>query len=157
VELSYRNQTLHALEEALVRKFAQASQLSLRQVMTPLGEVTAIDATESVATALELVRATAHSRLPMRDLAGRINGLLLFRDLIHARGDEPIDAYARTILLVSADMGIDEGIAALSDARASMAAVVDAADQPIGIVTLEDLLVPLVGDIADEHDEVVAA
>jgi putative hemolysin len=156
-ELSMRGEELAELEESLVRRFVHGSQLSLAQVMTPMREVTAVRSGESVAHALELVRSTGHSRLPLLDSEDDIQGLVLFRDLIHAGAQEPVEDYARTMLFLSATMGLDEAIAALSHARASTAAVIDALDAAVGIVSLEDLLEPLLGEMADEHDPKAAA
>ncbi len=54
-------------------------------------------------------------------------------------------------------MGLDEGILAFTTSRASLAVVVDDGDRPWGILTLEDLIEPLVGEIVDEHDRPEAA
>jgi len=58
----------------------------------------------------------------------------------------------RQVLRLDGNLGLDEGILAFTTDRSSLAVVVDGDDRPTGIVTLEDLVEPLVGEIVDEHD-----
>lgn len=149
---SHRNAQLDDREQQLVLRFARNSTLPLRKVVTPMEAVATLTHEATVAEAVERVREGGHSRLPVRGPHGDLRGLVLFRDLIDAGPDEPVAPYERTLVYLPAEMGLDEAIGILTGQRGNMAAVLGHDDRAIGIVTLEDLLEPLVGDILDEHD-----
>ncbi len=152
VALSRRRAEISAQQGRFLRRLTRNSQLPLRQVMTPLDRVSRVLEGASVEDAQDCVRHTGHSRIPVVDPDGDIVGLLLFRDLVGGPTGEAVDDLEREILRVVAEMGLDEAIGALLEARAGMAVVVDALGRTLGIVTLEDLFEALVGEILDEHD-----
>ena len=145
-------QELEEDENALLRRFVQSSHLSLRQVMTPLADVNSLAGGDTVADAIALVRLGGHSRLPLIDATGQMPGWILVRDLLGVDAATPLDSFQRGILYLDADMGLDEGLSALTEARMNLAGVIGGDGRPLGIVTLEDVMEPLVGDIVDEHD-----
>lgn len=139
-------------EDALIHRFVNASRLPLTHVLTPVEQVATLSAGSTAGDALALVHDTGHSRLPVRHADGELGSLVLFRDLMDADPGDTLERYHRSLLYLPERMGLDEAIAALTTAQLSLAAVVDAEGHSVGIVTLEDLLEPLVGDILDEHD-----
>lgn len=149
---SHRHQELDERQQNLVHSLVHNCRTPVERVMTPLAQAARLGSDSRVAEAVALVRETGHSRLPVTDAAGNIRGLVFFRDLIRARAEDPVTAYERSLAAFPWNMGLDEAIDALTDRRQSMAAVVDSRDRSIGILTLEDLLEPLVGEIVDEHD-----
>ena len=96
---------------------------------------------------------SGHSRMPVELQDGSLRGLVLYRDLQGLEAGERISDRIRDYLRIPEWMGLDEAIAVLTDRQVSMAVVVGAGPAPKGIVTVEDLLEPFVGDILDEHDE----
>ena len=150
--LSHRHAQLDDREEQLVSRFARNSMLPLKLVMTPLALVSTLHHDAQISDAIDLVRDRGHSRLPVLGPDGELRGIVLFRDLIAARPADRVEPYERTLLYLPAAMGLDEAIGVLAEHRGNMAAVLDETDRSLGIVTLEDLLEPLVGDILDEHD-----
>jgi putative hemolysin len=151
---SHQHQELDAQQQDLVRRLVGNCRTPVEKIVTPMDAVARLRCDDTVADAIALVRETGHSRLPVTDEEENIRGLVLFRDLIHARREDRVDLYERTLTVLPRDMGLDEAIGALTDQHQSMAAVVDFQDRSIGILTLEDLLEPLVGEIVDEHDVV---
>jgi CBS domain containing-hemolysin-like protein len=103
-----------------------------------------------VAGAIARVRDSHHSRLPLLDAQGRLDGLVLFRDLLDADPTSLAREYGREILQLPQSMGLDEAIVALTGHNASLAGVLDEAERPLGILTLEDLLAALLGDFQPE-------
>lgn len=146
------SQDIEASQQQLVGKLIHNTQIPLADVMTPLDRVRRLRFDATVADAVVLVRDTGHSRVPLVDPAGEIRGLVIFRDLIQARPEDTLSLYERGVLYVPETMGLDEAILVLIEQRASLAVVVDGLDRGRGILTLEDLLEPLVGQIVDEHD-----
>lgn len=154
---SSTRETISDQQGRFLHQLARNSQISVRQIMTPLDQVSRVLEGGAVRDVLDCVRQTGHSRIPVVDPDGDITGLLLFRDLVRMPADEPIDALVREVLRVSSDMALDEAISTLIDARVGLAVVTDGAGHAAGIVTLEDLFEPLVGEILDEHDRPRAA
>jgi magnesium and cobalt exporter, CNNM family len=152
VALSRSRAEISAQQGRFLRQLTRNSQLPVGQAMTPIERVSRVLEGASVQDARDCVRETGHSRIPMVDADGDIMGLLLFRDLFHHDPQLPVWGLHRESLRVVEEMGLDEAIAALIEARVGMASVVDVDGRTRGIVTLEDLFEPLVGEILDEHD-----
>ena len=144
-------------ERRFLARMVDSSRLALNQVLTPIAEVAKLGVEATVVEARQLVRESGHSRLLVVDEQGRVQGLVLFRDLLKAPADQPISMQSRDVVLVDENMGLEEGILALTAAHAGLAVAVGTGGQATGIVTLEDLLEPLVGEIVDEHDPLPAS
>ncbi len=152
LQLGRRQRMLDADQEQLVQRFASSVHSRVDQHMTPLPSVARLRREDTVADAVRAVRETGHSRLPLEGADKSVRGLVLFRDLIDAPQDDPLEFYERNLAMVPVDMSLEEAIAVLAQERVTMAAVVNANDRAVGILTLEDLVEPLVGKIVDEHD-----
>lgn len=140
----------HTQNRMLRRSLEHLTTPTLQRV-TPLEATVCLRADSSVRDAIALIEESGHSRLPVRDGRG-LRGLVLFSDLLDAEDDEPILDFEREIAQLDANLGLDEALVMLAPRGTSLAAVVDEGGNTLGIVTLEDLLEPLVGDILDEHD-----
>ena len=127
------------------------------QVMTPLAQVVTLSADTPPAQAVAFARAQRHSRIPVwRGKPERIIGVLYLRDLLKAWLREG-EALKLTALLqkpvwLGADAPIDEALRAMNDKHVHLALVRDARDAVAGVVTAEDILEELVGEIYDEED-----
>ena len=128
-------------------------------VMVPRGRIRSITATTTVAEAEQLVVDTGHSRLPVEGRAGLddIRGFVHAKDLLtldpSAAGRAvPLDL-VRQMLVVPHDRSLEDLLLAMRRARVHFAVVTGADGTTVGIVTLEDLLEELVGDILDESDQ----
>src|SRR6266508_2277311 len=132
-DLVAANTTLDGEERRLIDEVLAAGNRHVREVMMPRTEVLFLDATLSVAAAVKLVREARHSRFPVID------------------GSQD-DVLTREVKRLPAGMRI---LAALSEMRREgqhLAVVVDEYGGTAGIVTLEDLIEELVGEIHDEYD-----
>jgi len=139
-------------ERRFLSRTIASSRTPLQALCVPVANLSWLDEGSRVKDALDLVRAQGHSRLPVRDAQGRVLGIVLFKDLLHRGSEEPILELLREVLRLDGRMRLDEGIMAFTNARESLGVVMDDRGGAKGIVTLEDLLEPLLGDIADEHD-----
>ncbi len=129
-----------------------------RQVMTPIPAVVTVDLSQDVETALRLCISSGHTRLVVTEDANpdRVRGLVhasaladrLMREGAHA-SLEPI---VHDAPIVPETKPLDDLLAELQHERTSMAVVVDEYGRVVGVVTVEDIVEEVVGEIADETD-----
>jgi CBS domain containing-hemolysin-like protein len=129
-----------------------------RQVMTPIPTVVTLDVSQDVEAALKLCVSSGHTRLVITedDDRDRVRGLVhvstlvgrLMQDGPHA----PIEPLVSEALIVPETKPLDDLLADLQRQRASMAVVVDEYGRVVGVVTVEDIIEEVVGEIADETD-----
>jgi CBS domain containing-hemolysin-like protein len=135
------------------------SELDARRVMTPLPAVVHVDADESIEAALDRCIETGHTRLPVLR-SGRPSGVVHVNDLARTlrRGEtKALMDLVRAVPVVPETRRLDDLLADLQRDRASMAVVVDEYGRTSGIVTVEDIVEEVVGEITDETDAAVAA
>jgi CBS domain containing-hemolysin-like protein len=127
-----------------------------KDVMTPRTRLTAMRSGMSVREALESTRGSGHSRFPLLDERGGLLGVVYGRELAEAlldgHEDEPIDDFRHEMLIVPPTLPLDALLARMQEQRASIAAVVDEYGGLDGVVTIEDILEEVVGEIWDEDD-----
>ena len=130
---------------------------SVKTVLVPRDQVVWLPRTATPAEAEELVLSSGHTRLLV---AGRgvddVLGFLHAKDLLtvpEAARDRPLPlTRVRRMLVVRESTSLDDALLAMQQARIHMAVVADAAGRTLGIVSLEDIIEELVGDIRDESD-----
>jgi CBS domain containing-hemolysin-like protein len=133
-----------------------------RQVMTPIPAVVTVDVSETVETALQRCVDSGHTRLVVTENhnTDRIKGIVhansLARKLMNEGPDASIEPSVKDALIVPETKPLDDLLADLQRERASMAVVVDEYGRTAGIVTVEDIIEEVVGEIADETDPAVA-
>jgi CBS domain containing-hemolysin-like protein len=133
-----------------------------RQVMTPIPAVVTVDVSESVETALKRCVDSGHTRLVVteNENTDRIKGIVhansLARKLMNEGSDASVEGSVKDALIVPETKPLDDLLADLQRERASMAVVVDEYGRTAGIVTVEDIIEEVVGEIADETDPAVA-
>ncbi|HEY5184562.1 MAG TPA: hemolysin family protein [Actinomycetes bacterium] len=149
----------HALspeERELIEEVFEAGDRSLREVMVPRTEVDFLDASMPAVKAVKVVSELTHSRFPVvRGDPDDVVGFVHVRDLYGPRGAERgarVGDLAREVMLLPDGKAV---LPALSEMRRSghhLAIVVDEYGGTAGIVTLEDIVEELIGDIRDEYD-----
>jgi CBS domain containing-hemolysin-like protein len=159
--------------DALVAQEALTfSTKDLADVMTPRVDVIAVPDTATVGQALTAMVQSGFSRLPMfHEDIDEIVGVLLLKDLVTFSlqraegGRDPLDLWAsepalplmREVVRYPVSKGVDETLAELRRERTHLAVVVDEHGGTAGVVTMEDILEELVGDIQDESDSAHSA
>ncbi len=133
------------------------ADLSAEEVMTPRPQVRSVDRSDSALDVIALARETGHSRFPVTD--GSIDDVV---GIVHVkkavavprekRADVPVSALQDDALEVPHTVDLDTLLDRLRDTGYQMAVVVDEYGGTAGVVTLEDLVEELVGEVADEHD-----
>jgi CBS domain containing-hemolysin-like protein len=134
-----------------------------REVMTPIPAVVTVDASESVEEALRLCVSSGHTRLVVVEDGNpdRVKGIVhnnsLARLYMNEGADAPIDTAVRDAPIVPETKPLDDLLAELQRVRTTMGVVVDEYGRTVGIVTVEDILEEVVGEIEDETDPYAAA
>ncbi|MBA3359484.1 MAG: HlyC/CorC family transporter [Thermoleophilaceae bacterium] len=133
-----------------------------RQVMTPIPAVVTIDISATAEAALRRCVDSGHTRLVVteHDNTDRIKGIVhnnsLARRLMNEGPDSTIELSVKDALIVPETKPLDDLLADLQRERASIAVVVDEYGRTAGIVSVEDIVEEVVGEIADETDPAVA-
>ena len=128
----------------------------LREVMIPRGEVTAVDINDPISKTLSVVHQTHYSRIPVyRNNFDNPVGILHVKDLleyVQRQGSINLKALLRPPYFVPEGARLDMVLRQFQSMHLHMAIVVDEFGGVAGIVTLEDILEEIVGEIRDEHD-----
>ncbi len=150
-----KKDTIKEGERRMLSRLVDFAETQARDVMLPLVDVSAVDIDDPLSDVLDIVNEEKFSRIPVyEDNSSDIIGVVMAKDLLEAnKPDEPVRNYLRDIGYVPESMGLDEVLAKLRRGRRGIVAVVDEYGGCIGIVTMEDVLEEIVGDIQDEHDE----
>jgi CBS domain containing-hemolysin-like protein len=142
-------------EDRLVDALGRFSETLVRGVMTPRPDIVAIAASASVAELRRLMRENKYSRVPVygEDL-NDILGMVEVRDLLDYDGaeDAPIAGLVRQAHLVPDTKRIPELLREMQSRHITFAVVIDEYGGTAGIVTVEDIVEELVGEIKDEYD-----
>lgn len=145
-------------EGELIRSAIEFNDLSVSEVLTPRVQVAAVEENSTMAEVAEKFRAHGFSRmLVYRDTIDSVLGLIHERDyysLLYAGGNS-IRSIVKEVLFVPPGIKISEMLRRFQENKEHLAVVVDEFGGTAGIVTLEDVLEELVGEIWDEHDEAV--
>jgi CBS domain containing-hemolysin-like protein len=129
-----------------------------RNVMTPIPAVVTADVSEDVETALRRCISSGHTRLLVTEdenkdrVRGIVHSNSLARLLMTEGGDASFDAVIKDAPIVPETKPLDDLLADLQRARSSMAVVIDEYGRVAGIVTVEDIVEEVVGEIDDETD-----
>jgi CBS domain containing-hemolysin-like protein len=145
-------------EAVMLRGVFHLHEQEAREVMTPIPAVVTVDASSNVSDALGLCISSGHNRLVVVEdgnadrVRGIVHALRLVR-LMMAEGPEAkIESVIRDALIVPETKPLDDLLTELQRQRSSMGVVVDEYGRTVGIVTVEDILEEVVGEIEDETD-----
>ncbi len=142
-------------ERQMISRIFTFSHLKARDVMIPIADVSAVPETATVREAAVFMAEHGFSRLPVYgERIDDVVGLLHHLDLLGAEdGTRPVGELARPPQFVPDGQEIDDILVILQRQAATVAMVVDEFGGVIGLLTLEDILEEIVGDIDDEFDE----
>lgn len=140
----------------LMKSALHFSESVARDVMTPWDEVETISVALKTPEILNLVKNTVHSRIPVTDRKGNIRGILQIRKFLKAYMKHKNNVIIASIIdypyYVDEYMPIDEVLTEMSNHRRNLSFVKGENGAVIGIVSVEDILEELVGEIYDEND-----
>ena len=140
----------------MITSVLDLSRTNVRQAMTPRTEIIAVERHWPLQKVIEVVRHSGNSRLPVyEDDPDHIVGVLLAKDLLDFfDGATPfsLDRIMREPFFIPPTMGVDDLMKEIQLRNAHMAIVVDEYGGTLGLITLEDLIEEIVGEIFDEYD-----
>jgi magnesium and cobalt transporter len=148
-------------ERVLIANVLHLRETTADDVMVPRADIVAMRSDVTFEQALQQIRIEGHSRLPVyREQLDDIIGMVHIKD-VYAFVGRPetfsIDSILRKPLMVAPQMPVLDLLLQMRQQRTHLALVIDEYGGVDGLVTIEDLIETIVGDIADEHDEIQAA
>ncbi len=158
VERGGEQGVLEAEEEQMIHAVIELGDRRVHEVMVPRTAIVALPATGSMDEAIEVIVAEGHSRIPVyEDSVDEVIGILYAKDLLpylrDTAGPRPeLRSLLRTPLFVPESMSIDDLLHEFQRRKVHIAVILDEYGGTAGIVTIEDLLEEIVGEIQDEYD-----
>jgi CBS domain containing-hemolysin-like protein len=149
---------LDAGEAGMLSGVFHLHEQEARQVMTPIPAVVTVDISEDVGTALRRCVTTGHTRLPVTEeqnpdkVRGVVHSNSLARILMAEDPEASFESAVKPVRIVPETKPLDDLLADLQRNRSTMAVVVDEYGRVAGIVTVEDIIEEIVGEIDDETD-----
>ncbi len=142
-------------ERLVIGKALARSRASLREVMVPRTEVSFLKLSMCIKDAVVVAKEAGHTRFPVADGSDDdIVGFVHLRDLLwNPRPDNPVADLVRDVKRLPGSKRVLAALSEMRRERHTLAVVVDEYGGTAGIVTLEDLIEELVGEIHDEYDE----
>ena len=149
--------TIEEGEKVIIENVISFGDTDVRQVMTPRIDVKAADITLGCPALVQLIIDSGHTRIPVYEsnidnIVGIIHAKDLLPHLAQGRRDIPLRSVSRTPLIVPENKRVDELLEEFRRSNIQLAIVQDEYGGTAGLVTIEDLLEELVGEIKDEYD-----
>ena len=144
---------LNVYEQKMIGHLFKFSETIVRSIMVPAEKMVAVDGWGTVADAVRLMRETGHSRVLLFE--GRIDkivGCVAVQDIVGLEPSIPLARVKRPLIFVPENKRIPELLLLLSQVGHHMAMVVNRHRRVSGLVTLEDIIEEIVGEIEDEYD-----
>ncbi|HEY52856.1 MAG TPA: HlyC/CorC family transporter [Caldilineae bacterium] len=148
---------IEAEERQMIDSIFRFSETHVEEVMAPRVDVVALEQEDTIRHALDTIVEAGHSRIPIyRDTIDKIVGVLYAKDLLSVfrdgRTDVSIKEVMRKPYFVPESAMVDDLLEDLQHKKVHLAVVVDEYGGTAGVVTIEDLLEEIVGEIQDEYD-----
>ncbi|MDE7083846.1 MAG: hemolysin family protein, partial [Clostridia bacterium] len=150
---------INAQESDLIRSAIEFNDLEAKDILVPRVDVEAINCETPLEEVDKIFMETRYSRLPVyKDSIDNIIGILHEKDFIKQRGDKgfSLEKAAKPTVFVVSTTKISAVLQQLQKSKSHMAVVSGEFGDTVGIITMEDILEELVGEIWDEHDEVLS-
>jgi magnesium and cobalt transporter len=145
-------------ERSLIANVLHLREITANDVMVPRPDIIAMRADATLSQAIALIREEGHSRMPVfREHLDDVVGMVHIKDVFAFSGaaeDFALEKILRKPLLVAPQIGVLDLLMQMRQTRTHLALVVDEYGGIDGLVTIEDLVETIVGDISDEHDEI---
>jgi putative hemolysin len=158
IDVGKEDGTIEQAEQDMLYSVLEFADTTAREIMTPRVDVIAMEDTISFEEAIRIFNETGFSRIPVyHDQIDNITGILNVKDVFSAmvshRKDSTIKEVMYDPMFVPETKKIDDLLKELQVHRVQMAIIIDEYSSFVGIVTVEDILEELVGDIMDEYDK----
>ena len=157
VEAGEEEGVLEEEEKEMIHSIFEFTDTVVRKVMVPRIDIKAVEVNEPVSELLDVIMTEGHSRVPVyEETIDNILGVVHAKDLLRAVHENGRQATVRELMrppfVIPENKKVDELLAEFKKNKIQMAIVVDEYGGTAGLVTIEDLLEEIVGDIMDEYD-----
>lgn len=153
VAASTKNGILQESERILVGNALDFAETLVRQVMVPRTEIVAVPDDTTVGGVVQLLAQSPFTRIPVyRDDLDHIVGVIHVKDIVGAAPEKPVRDVMRKPLYLPETAHLDRALAQFRRERVQLAIVIDEFGGTAGLVTLEDVIEELVGEVQDEFD-----
>ena len=141
-------------EKNLIKNILQLNEKSVEDIMIPRSEIIAVNYDQSYGDILDVIKEESHSRMPVyKTNIDNVVGFFHIKDFIKkSHSDFDLSQILREVLYVAPKSPILELLKTMRSSRIHIGLVVDGVGGVDGLVTIEDLVEEIVGDIEDEHD-----
>lgn len=151
------NDELDDAEKQMIHDVLDLGDTTAGEVMTPRVDMIMVEDSETVRQAIDRMRGTGYSRLPVfTDDRDNVIGIVRYKDLIDPlledREDDPVKEYAADVEFIPESKDLVPLLNEMQTNRQQMAIVVDEYGGTAGLITIEDIVEEIVGEIADESD-----
>jgi CBS domain containing-hemolysin-like protein len=149
---------INSREEQMIRQVIEFDDIKVSEIFTPRIDVASVPLSSSIREIDAVFAETGFSRLPMyRDSIDDIAGVILLKDFHHLvmNGQKKPKDIIKPVVFVTKTIKIARLLRTLQEKQSHMAVIIDEHGGTLGIVTIEDIVEELVGEIWDEHDKVV--
>jgi CBS domain containing-hemolysin-like protein len=158
IDVGKEEGTIEQAEQDMLYSVLEFADTTAREIMTPRIDVIAMQDTVSFEEAIRIFNETGFSRIPVyHDQIDNITGILNVKDVFSAMVSHRKDSTIREVMydpmFVPETKKIDDLLKELQVHRVQMAIIIDEYSSFVGIVTVEDILEEIVGDILDEYDK----
>lgn len=153
IRLSQESGFIPAQKEAMLRGLLSLKKTRVQEVMTPRPDVKMLDVHTSIQQVIDRIVETGHTRIPLYDEKhDNVVGLIHAIDLLKFDPSEEAKKAARAPMFVYENKELDDLLDEMRKTRNHMAIVNDEYGSMVGLVTMENVLEEIVGDIQDEYD-----
>jgi CBS domain containing-hemolysin-like protein len=156
---SYKSGEINQSEYKYVNNIFEFDDRLAKEIMVPRTEIVVFDKSQTLEECLEIVKKENYTRYPVIDgekdnIVGMLNMKEVLTDYISGKNlDTPIDEYTRPVIQVIESIAIHDLLVKMQKERVHMAILMDEYGGTAGLVTVEDILEEIVGEIRDEFDE----
>jgi putative hemolysin len=156
-QLSTEDDKLEQAAKEMIHGVIDLAQTTTKEIMVPRVDMIGIAEGTALKDVIELVKKHGHSRFPFyRESLDEIKGILYIKDLFvdgNATGEALVDTRTRPAFFVPENKKVSELLKEMRKQKVHMAIVVDEYGGTAGLITLEDILEEIVGEIEDEYDQ----
>ena len=152
-------ETIEDEDREMMRSVVELGQTLVREVMVPRTDMVTIDADKPASSAMRLFVRSGYSRVPVvGEDADDVRGILYLKDVLRRLSDRPehetrpVSSFAREAVWIPETKPADDLLRDMQTGRVHMVLAVDEYGGTAGLVTMEDLLEEVVGELTDEHD-----
>lgn len=159
LRVAMRNGVIQREEFVIIERVLQVAELKVRDAMIPRAKMVTIDHESTLDDILKCVTESGHSRFPVinENAENEVRGILLAKDILHHHSDNGNQEFSlfdsiRDPMFVAESMRLHSLLKRFQERRSHMAIVVNEYKGIAGLITIEDVLEQIVGEIEDESD-----